>query len=337
MRSNAITNAVLAIALAGCADPSAEVGVVEMALVTTGSDGAQYRLPPESWLTLSNPGYWDARSLDGDDASISIEAPTGDYLASLQNNAQYTDEWPLERVTGGVSETVFARLVTPMPANVTIVEGAPANLALTFRVATGGSVTFSHGELAVDVAVEEVAATGATVALGGSLVASEPFIGGGPADLASRLPAAGAVEGLDIEGSVAGPWTQVSPTRTCAPFALGVVTRSGSTGFSALVTESLSEVRLCVEGQFVSITARRYGPATTPTFEGLAAELYFGLDYMAVLPQAPFDGHTLDLDLLAGSRAAPLFLFVSMGDASVGGSWYSASFQADGHVDVRLE
>src|SRR5689334_3342963 len=108
----------LAVLLGACFTEPSTTGTVDMPLTSVGSDGATYRLPDGTRLSLAaNPSPFYDVGLDGDGASVTFSAAEGSYQADLYNaEHEYTTQWPLLRTASdGTVSTVDARLVTALP------------------------------------------------------------------------------------------------------------------------------------------------------------------------------------------------------------------------------
>ena len=334
MRTNRIASGMsalaLALGLAACGVEEPQVGVVEVALVSTGSDGALYRLPAQTLLYLQNGSYGDLFSLDGEASTVAISAPIGTYAASILHPNQYTTAWPLERVVGGVSEVVMGTLETPMPAEITLTEGPPAALLLSFRIANGGTVTFARGDLWVSLDVEEVTATGgASLSTFGTFVTQGIQLGSGPPELADLMPSVGDDVAVGLVGHVLPAWVQVSNQTVCTTIEIHSLSHDGTQGFIDLIIESLAPTgTLCVSHAMLTIELRRFGAPTTPTFQSLGSDFGFTTFLGTQLDVIGFDGETLDLDALAGTRTGQSFVITQLTHLSPAGfdTWFIGDF-----------
>lgn len=357
MRTTIAVIAVCALALAACATQD-QLASIDTALTATGADGATYRLAVGTRLSFNTtaasgqPNY-DV-NLDTDSTDVVFHAAPGSYSASLYNtNATYTTVWPLQRTLNGVTDTVFAQLVTPMPVTVAVVGGQTTNLAFAFAV-TGGTITFGRGN--VDVVIGVGQATGYTGGASGSgNVTGTPTVGGpNPASLAALMPAAGATNlSIAVAGHMTGPWAESGGTVdpdglsqfVCAPFQIDSASGSGNTGVADLVAEATfaggtapsflyGSSNLCVidtgTTNQVRIRMTREGAADTAAFQAIfgSAAAMFHVQVIGTLPSRIYDSTagTFDVDALLGMQTLPLTLRLQIrDDADLVTPWYIAN------------
>jgi hypothetical protein len=349
----------LALAVAACAKPGDDTGgtpgSIGIALVTTGADGATYRLTPGTRLSLTQAGdgaVWDF-PLDGDGAVVTLRVPPGDYNAEIYNDSGFTTQWPLDRSGGGEpSTTVTATLVSAQPASVTVVSGETASLVFQFSVGTAGMLTFDRGSVDVSIGVSEQPATHfSTSATGTGDVTGGPVFGA-PYDqtLPAIMPAAGAT-GLQISvsGQLSGAWAGDgggSPEAgfyICAPMQISSVSASGNDGFAALIAETghgsapafgQNPASLCVidygDGipNQVRIRLSREGVAETPTLANVlgTAPALFHHQVLGDLPVRVYDAAqgTFDGNALLGTRTLPMTLKTQIrNDSDFSVFWYN--------------
>jgi len=339
-----IAGLALALVLGACAasdETRGEIGSVGVALVTTGSDGAFYRLTPGTRLSLTRGAQGPVQanydvSLDSDATSVTFPVPPGDYQAWIYHPAGgYTTEWPLERINPDETwETVTADLVTPQPVPLTVVQGATTTLVLELRIPTGGTISFNRGSVAVAIDVGEQQATSFATSLQGTgdVIGTPVFAGAQAETLRTLLPDTGAT-GLQISvgGQLTGPWEEAGGSAEpdslaysiCAPLSITSASASGSTGLAALVQETghgdapsflFGPASICiVDGgdavpNQVRIRMSRQGAAETPTFADLFGTdpLLFWIIIRGDLPQRVYDSQNGWLDLDALRRAHDL-------------------------------
>lgn len=319
-----------------CTAEAGDVGTIGVALTASDASGTTYRLTPGARLIMSGGTFYDEFALDGDQAVVRIDVPPGDYTAELFHDAGHTVQWPLERRTpDGTTDTVWANLVTPMPAPVTITTGGLTNLVLRFELPDLGLITFDEGS--VNVSIEVVGSTPSSLDVGlvGALDVSAVTVDpAAPAALAPRLPAVGATAiGFDLAGHISGPWTKSSATGACAPVTLAA--SSNHAGIADLLTEAGADASFCVDasGGAVSgeLVALRAGTPTTATFTGLGDGNYLFVSLASVtLPAAVFDGERLDLDPLVGVHTYPATALTRVSVRAPGATtrtvWYRASY-----------
>jgi hypothetical protein len=346
----------LAVLLGACFTETSTTGTVDMPLTSVGSDGATYRLPDGTRLTLAaDPSPFYDVGLDGDSATVTFSAAEGSYQADLYNlDHEYTTQWPLLRTApDGTVSTVDAHLVTALPVATTVVADQATSLRFQFSIPSGGTVTFGHGTVSVTVGVDEVPASGYTVsAQGTGNVAGIPAITGPhAAELAAALPGEGAT-GLSISltATVTGPWQETGGTidadgmllTACAPIALTAHAGSGHTGFADLIAEAghgdspgflFGPLSLCVNDFGTSTEVRvrmsRLGPAETPTFSAITGSdpVLFWNVLRVTFPTRIYnsDAGTLDLDALTGTRDLPMRLVTRVGTDTSAPLWYQGS------------
>lgn len=144
----ALLGAALALTGAACSDmtterPTTEVGTVQMALTSVGSDGDVYRLRNAA-MSLDGPTQADV-ALDeayGDSPVFEARVDVGDYRLTLQ------DGWVLQRQTEDGFEVVDARLVSPNPHQFTVEAGETTVMAVVFET-IDSEVEFATGNLEV--------------------------------------------------------------------------------------------------------------------------------------------------------------------------------------------
>lgn len=185
------------------------------------------------------------------------------------------------------------------------------------------------GELEVSAGVDEVAASGADLALEAEVgIDGSSALPAAPGALASYWPPAGA-SGLTlaIAGEV-GAWTQRSGEEACAPLALALAAGGGApAAFADLVEESRGVAELCVAARdgagVLELRMSRDGAPRTAALAATGVEtLHVEISLTASLPRTAFDGRTLDLRVLDGAHG-PLPL---AGELAVDGvaPWYRA-------------
>jgi hypothetical protein len=333
--------AVMAVALAACggAADGGAVGEVRVSLVGTGTDGAEYRLPPGTYLHLFNSRFNDSHALTSASEIEVVRVPVGNYTWALGHSTAYMPEaWELERDDGlGNVESVLAVLENEQPLTLVVAGGGPSELVLQFRAARGGKIVFQQNDLNVSLDVTSVST------LGGRMVSDTPVLevtevlaDEAPAELVSRLPSLGQTGfGVTVEGQILDAWEQTSFSEVCtdvADFAMST-TSSGASGFADVFHEAFSTTaRLCVSGTAIYIQLRRDGEARTTTFSDLGAtDLHFSHRIYAQLGVTVFDGESLDLEALAGLRGGlSAHVYLNVTDASSGWTpWYYAELRSE--------
>jgi hypothetical protein len=147
----------LDVSLAPAPAPALETGQLELALTAQGSSGALYRLRQAQFDVFSaapGPGAGAFLSTEDDPLATTLEAtlPAGEYFINLFPG------WFLEKVQGGESTRVQARLLSPESQQLSII--ANEETAVRYRFETSGEVLeFGQGRLIVQIEVEERAGT----------------------------------------------------------------------------------------------------------------------------------------------------------------------------------
>jgi len=147
-----VTAALLALSLAftaaacdatGPEAPSAEMGTVQLALTSIGTDGDTYRLAHAS-LYIAGPTEADV-NLDETFAHGPVFEATvdvGEYTISL------ADGWTLQRHDGEAFVDVAATMTSSNPTNLTVERDATTAMALVFETANA-EIEFATGDLQV--------------------------------------------------------------------------------------------------------------------------------------------------------------------------------------------
>ncbi len=303
----------------GCTGPSApeSLGHIVVPLTAPGAGGATYRLPPNTLLSLSSAGFFGNFSLDDDAPSLTVDVPPGDYSVFLSDSNGDTTIWPLSRQNAnGTMEIVPAML--DLTSMITVTKDQTTALVIRFHVAGIVPITFSLGSVDVTVVVDETPASLDFEFEAPALtVASVVFSDTAPAELASRLPAAGSTgDRYVVHVQTTGPWSMLGPDFVCVQVNLSI-DAGGSQGFIDMVTEAPSSgnEQLCIaqaQSSFpqIIINVSHEGPATTPLLSDLGDHPYFiSHSLNSLIAGSVFDGRTLHLELLAGAHSTPMHLF----------------------------
>jgi hypothetical protein len=334
------TLVVVTTAAIGCAasqDPE-RVGHIDVPLTAIGPGGAVYRLPPSTSLELLGSSFRDALSLEGDDASVRIDVPPGNYSAFLINPAGFTITWPLSRQNlDGSIDSVQATL-DPIP-QIGVNENQTTALGIQFHVLGDTVISFTRGTVAVSISVDGSAATSRF-----ELSFDAPMLSfagtasqSAPPDLAGRFPANGRTVSYTADVETTAPFALQNRTTVCAPAIMR--SRGVSLELSDFITEATSDaVSICI-AQFSSATlaltiqANRVGPPVTALLADLTDQVVavnYGVE--AFFNAFLFDGTTLQLGPLLGVQSTEMFLFGSVlaFRADQGGfdSWYNVSSDA---------
>ena len=355
MMTSHYVSVLLGVALAACAADQTILGSVSLPVETAGPDGATYRLPVDTRLTLAStsiPNY-DV-SLDGTDSTMTFAAEAGDYQAQLYNaDHDFTTTWPLTRTApDGTVSTVDAQLLTPQPLAATVVANQTTSLVFQFSIATGGTVTFGHGSVTITIGVGQQPATSFSVSAQGSgdVLGAPAFDGPYAAALPAVVPAAGVTGlGIAVSAKLTGAWQEAGGTidvdgqalSVCAPISLTAATGSGQPGYADLIAEAghgsapdflFGPASMCITDygtvQEVRIRLAREGVSETPTFTAMfgAQPALFWHVLRGTLPAPIYDSvnGTLDLDALAGTHDYPMRLVTRLG-ADPSNLWYVES------------
>jgi hypothetical protein len=353
--------AALAVALFSCnPNPTTDYGSVKLSLVGTAPDGTRYRLPEGSTLFLGASGFSLSYLLDGDMNAALISLPVGTYEVTLsQPDGSTSSDWVLDRIdaAGNVIGTVHTTLTTPNPLSVTVTSGQTTPLAYDFGIPTGGTITFSSGNVNVTLNVDDIIATSFTFDTNFSFsVSNASFFN--PA-LTTRLPGVGSSLELQVSGTLTGPWQEIGGSGgegitpqyfVCAPMQPQTKTGIGSIGWADLVAESggadpvsaLGGLVLCIiddgTNNYARLRLSRTGTPTTATFTDLVTpgqELWFRVQAAGALPSRVYDfqTHTLALGSLMGDFPnLPLNNLLSTGrvteitDGFPSNLWYTSRF-----------
>jgi hypothetical protein len=336
----------IALGAVGCAEaPEAtQVGEIAVPLTATGTSGAVYHLPPGTSLSLFNDPVLASFSLDGDTPSITVRVSPGTYSAQLFTQSGIPSSWPLTRQnTDGTTETVQATL-DPIPS-VTVIADQTAQLAIRFHVSAAGGITFQTGAVQVMIDVDEVTPFEFTIdmpSLTTTLVDTSETT---PPLLVARLPAIdSAGQRYRLVARVTGSWTIASDATVCVPVATEV-DAAGQAQFADLLAEATGSatVQLCLSQDATSVGLAlnffRSGAPLTSLLSDLTTRDVDVLYVVAATVNATnvFDGTTLRLDGLTGTRSGTGFVF---GDIQALGSdnaferWFD--LEEDGAATVSV-
>ena len=339
----------------GCTNdqPRAGLGSVDLAIVGTGSDGATYQLLAGTRLSLATslePNF--DISLDGVSSTVTVALPTGDYQATLYNNAVAdADHWQLQRSTpGNPTTTVTATLATMQPVSISIVANQSTSLSFQFVLASGGTVDFDRGNLDVTFGVGTQPATRFGASMQGTGNSGAPLIQGPFANaLAAIMPGTNATGlSLSVSARLTGGWIETGGTiepdsfgvSACAPIEIVGVQTIGNDGLAALMAESghgdspgflFGPASLCVVDNggtgMVRIRMSRLGPAETSTLANIMGTTQAGYltTILGTLPQRAYDGQAgrLDLDVLSRAHDLPMRTHHQLSPNFSGEVWYS--------------
>jgi len=352
--------AVLA-ALVGCAgsaDQKPETGQVSVAMTSTATDGTMYRLSSAYVGFISGPTYV-AQYLDTSADHILVNLPVATYNAYLYSYAA-GGGWALERLNpdGTVAGTVDGvSLLTVLPVSLTVAANQTVPLIFTFRVPTGGTVTFAYGTVDISVAVQKgVADWYSFTADSISTVAYSGTGGPSASTLSTALPGVGA--GLEpvVAGSLVGDWvftggyvfdgTTYMQVCTGIGFTLealnaGAALQDWAAEISSVRVRASAFQPFCIGDNGTTnvllLSLFRNGVPNTPTYTDLTGDsLYFYYSLYAELPQRVFDYSTgvLDLEALMGTWPITGYVYTFVYDLTTNTSWYYAN--APGETTFRF-
>ncbi len=314
----------VAIVGAGCvaAPPSEPVGSIEVPLTAPGANGATYRLPPGTLLAVASGTFGGSFPLDGDAPSLMVSLPPGIYGVSLFNAAGYGSTWPLTRQNpDGTVETVQATLLDLVPL-LTVTEGQTTPLAIRFHVATAGPIAFSHGTVLAFLEIDEADATSFQFVLDAPSLSTfdvrpTPFA---PPELAPRLPSPGSTgQSYRVTAQTIAPWFQLGSDTVCANVS-AAASGAGEGRWADLLFEAQSadQAFICIrqigpQRASIDFSTTHRGPALTPLLADLGDRIY-QVSYRAggEVAADAFDGTTLHLSAITGTRPTSLSLFANI-------------------------
>ena len=332
------------------AHTSEPVGYINMQLTAPGPDGSTFRLPSGTGLLLNGSAFSGSFSLDDDAASQTLTVPPGNYSVALIDGAGDTTVWPLARDNAdGTTDTVSA-VLDLIPA-ITIAENQTTSLTIRFHLGQVQPVTFGQGSVDVSVEVDGGAsATSLRVVLSAPALSIQSVDIGttAPPELAPRLPGAGGMgDSYVATMQTIGSWS-ISRLDTVCIQVIGSATAAGNSGFVNLVDEAPApgSGTLCIQQllpnlAFVETDFFRHGTASTPLLSDLSdRDFLISHGAIASINANLFDGTTLHLEALAGTRSASMLV-----DAAIFGtidtpsgtafdSWYQLNEAGDGTVSL---
>jgi hypothetical protein len=323
-------------------------GQVSVALTSTATDGTQYRLKNAYVAFLGQNGTYFSQYLDTTADHILVNLPVGTYNAYLYStvtgggwaldliHADGTDAGPVD----GVS------LLTVLPVQITVAPNSTVPLVFTFRVPTGGTITFVYGT--VDITVDVQKGVADWYSFDGDAISTVSYaqIGGPSAStIATVLPDVGVGFEATFSGSLVGSWFfsngyssgNTTYVRVCTAIDVSLQAPAGGAGVQDLLAEvmtgfnpSSGYLPLCISDDgtrnMLDLYLYRYGAPTTATFTALTSDdLFFSLELVGVLPARVFDYGTgvLDLGALMGDYELPASAaYVDLYDMTTSTSWY---------------
>lgn len=273
-------------------------GIVELALSTTGADGAVYGFPEATYLQLNTTNFSEWVSLTGSETVLRKELAAGEYTASLWFQAGNVQ---LVRSESGSTTLVDAEWTNTQPIALSIADGQTTPLTLQFSLDELGDVAFGTGTLQVvaEVDVREVEqATSASVS-GTTNLSYEQYSDA----TAAYATALDVDQGIDLAFSLgfqaSSDWYQVGTSSVCQRGTVAESASSSSVGLDLRLQQlSGTSATLCVINQGaaddVSLTMNVYGapPAGQEAFLPDPQYGFYGSIYGSV--GDVFDGTTLE-------------------------------------------
>jgi hypothetical protein len=329
---------------------SEPVGYINMQLTAPGPDGSTFRLPSGTELLLNGSAFSGFFSLDDDAASQTLAVPPGNYSVALIDGAGDTTVWPLTRDNAdGTSDTVSA-VLDLIPA-ITVAENQTTSLTIRFHVGQVQPVTFGRGSVYVSVEVDGSASvTSLRVVLSAPALSIQSADIGttAPPELAPRLPGAGGMgDSYVATMQTIGSWSLLRPDTVCIQVT-GSATAAGNSGFVNLVDEAPApgSGTVCIQQllpnfAFVETDFFRQGTASTPLLSDLSdRDFLISHGVIASINANLFDGTTLHLEALAGTRSASMlvngaiFATIDTPSGPAFDSWYQLNEAGDGTVSL---
>jgi hypothetical protein len=325
----------LASALAGCssgggggsANASETTGSMEVALSTTGPDGATYSLPPTTTLLMSSPVIIADPYLNATTPTQSFSLPAGNYQVTLQGGTD-AGAFVLNRTAGGVTSTMTAFLVDPQPRTVTLTAGRTTPVVFHFLIPEIGNVTFSNGTLVSSIQVDAGGASASHAVVTGPLVFQNVFPGMDPSVAALFSSWDTPTEQISITMSFTTGWTAALDSACVDGTATVTATPSVNSANDQNVAAFLSEFNgagfsLCLadanNGGGVNLIFERTGTPESPQFQmavGATDEMNYYFQLNGTPPTPLFDGVTANLAALSQPLSLPMTMFGNVNVAS---------------------
>ena len=301
--------------VAGCSDAPAPaegaLGSLDMAVQTTGPDGATYRITDQTLFTVRNADYsfYDRLRVEGTQPLQSFSLPPDAYWADI-TSLRSDGSFELERSDGTQTQLVSARYVGVSPNPFSITARSTTALTLPFRVADIGDVTFDVGQLIVnvDVDIENTSPTTGQLSMQGAAVDEQTFAGELESVTDYALPSNASVD-QTWAWQITGPFSLRGVGRVCAPIEITTATSNQPAWLDLTQIVSGSAGTLCVTdgvyGDTVSVAVRRFADLTgTNLGTHLTGSSYEVLsDLTAYLPGTVLEGETLHLDQLVDAMS----------------------------------
>ena len=237
--------------LTGCANVDRgeaveDGGAIDLALETTGADGAVYGFPIGTYLSAVTATSSEWIPLWGSEAVLSKTLPVGAYSVSLYFE---NDDVRLTRDDGTAVSEVSAAWTNQQPVTFTIAQGQTTPLALHFSVETLVDVVFDTGTLQVitDVVTVDTEQPGSARISGTTSLLEESY-GDTTAPYATALDVdLGVDSAFAIGFQSTGDWQQLSSTMICQSGTISDASSPGSVGLDLRMAQFVGGVAsLCV-------------------------------------------------------------------------------------------
>jgi hypothetical protein len=284
---------------------------VQVALATTGSDGASYQFPPGTQLDLfnNNTGFFGNFAIDGTETALTETVPIGSYTATLS----FPSNGPVQlvRTSGGTSTTVAATWTDGQPYTFGVGLNVTTPIILHFSVVGLGDITFQVGKVQVSIDVN-------------STTTQMPGSGSQSGTIANSFQSFAAGLGLEtplgltngesdseaVAFTVTSPFSLEATGFACAsitPTSITSSSPSNTNAFNALMQEFVGPggfASLCVQDQgtndAVLLEIFRNGAAPSNQVSFLSGGNYqFGM-FIQFNAGDVFSGSTLKLSQIAG-------------------------------------
>ena len=236
----------------GSSEQEQGLGTVEMAISTTGPDGATYSLSPSTYLALAQNGALVTCRQLASTPTQTLDLPAGAYQAALSlsqtcagtvfgpsDAGSSGKSFTLTRTTDGGFTSVPALLQNPTQ-NLTVAAGGTASLVFSFSIEQLGTVTMGTGATTVSIATGDAGVTVAPTK--GTL--TEPLVTVSELSGPAGMPAVDALLSPSCSPNVTVSLGSLSTfvananDQACATF-IPLITASGSVsvGYAALLQE----------------------------------------------------------------------------------------------------
>jgi hypothetical protein len=289
-------------------------GSLDLALTTTGADGAVYGFPDQTYLQVTTATFTEWIPLfTSAETLLTKTLPAGAYTATLyfQNgNVELT------RTAGMTTTTVSAEWTNAQPVTLEIVKGQTTPLALHFSVDSLVDLVFDTGTLQIitDV-VEQEAEQPVTAQLSGSTNLNYEAYGDDTAAYAAALDVDQGIDlGLSMSFHATGDWQQFGSYSVCQAGTLVNASSVSSVGLDLRLQQLINGAAyLCVNesgaSDQISLFPSNYGlpPAGQEVFLPGSAYSFYGGFYAYV--GDIYDGTTLKQTELANATLTNAYFY----------------------------